>query len=85
MISHTRAFHWYLNDLEQRIDRYFALFYRIQSIWGLIASKWLKIEPYLLRHKCSPKNRVDWKCRTGKWRTNGGPYGSKTDRHDWKM
>jgi len=31
------------------------------------------------------RRRVDWKCRTGKWRINEGPNGSNTDRHDWKM
>ena len=26
--------------------------------WGPITSKWLKIDPYCLRQKCSPKNLV---------------------------
>jgi len=29
--------------------------------------------------------RVDWKCRTGKYRTNEGPNRSKTDQNDQKM
>ena len=47
-----------LNDLERRNDRYPAFFRRIRYIWGPITSKWLKIDLYSLRRKCSPKNLV---------------------------
>jgi len=45
-----------LNYLERRNGRYFVLFYRTRHLWGPITSKWLKIDSYCLRRKCSPKN-----------------------------
>ena len=47
-----------LNDLERRNDRYLAFFRRIPQLSELITSKWLKIDLYSLRRKCSPKNLV---------------------------
>ena len=47
-----------LNDLERRNDRYLAFFRRIWQLWALITSKWLKIDLYSLRRKCTPKNLV---------------------------
>ena len=43
-----------LNDLERRNDRYLAFSVAIRAI----TSKWLKIDLYSLRRKCSPKNVV---------------------------
>jgi len=42
-----------LNDFERQNGRYFALFYRIRQLLGPITLKWLKIDPYFLRQKCS--------------------------------
>jgi len=46
-----------IGDLERRDGRYFALFYQIRQLWGPVTSNiCLKIDPYCLRQKCSPKN-----------------------------
>ena len=47
-----------LNDLEQRNDCYLAFFSPNSVALGPIMSKWLKIDLYSLRRKCSPKNLV---------------------------
>ena len=47
-----------LNDLERRNDRYLAFFRRLRYVYGPITSKWLKIDLYSLRRKCTPKNLV---------------------------
>ena len=43
-----------LNDLERRNDRYLAFF----AEFGSFTSKWLNIDLYSLRRKCSPNNLV---------------------------
>ena len=46
------------NDLERRNDRYLAFFSPNSVASGPITPKWLKIDLYGLRRKCSPKNLV---------------------------
>jgi len=45
-----------LNDLEWCNGHYFVLYHWIWHLWGLIMSLWLKLDPYCLQQKCSPKN-----------------------------
>ena len=47
-----------LNELERRNGRYFAFFSPHSIALGPITWKWLKIDLYSLRQKCSPKNLV---------------------------
>ena len=47
-----------LNDLKLRNGRFLSYFTEFGQLWRPVTSKWLKIDLYCLRQKCSPKNLV---------------------------
>ena len=45
-----------IGDLEWHNGCYFALFYRIRQLSGLVTYKWFNIDPYCLPQICSAEN-----------------------------